>query len=109
MTEKEAQAKQLDSVTDRVEEQEVDLGKAQQAMNSLGGGAGVDSSQHIAVSAADVQVVCDELEVTEEVATKVLRQVAGVVPGLLPSNASEGVDHDVWVAAALRHLITEAP
>lgn len=105
MTEKEAQAKQLDSVTDRVEEQEVDLGKAQRAMNALdGGGSKAAAAAHgnsAVVSAADVQVVCDELEVSEEVATNVLRQVAG---GLASTE-----DHEVWVAAALRHLITEAP
>eukprot|EP00977_Amphora_coffeiformis_P022878 scaffold11716_cov165-Amphora_coffeaeformis.AAC.1 len=103
MTEKEAQAKQLDSVTDRVEEQEVDLGKAQMAMSSLGGVAADAALSAIAVSAADVQVICDELEVTEENATKVLRQVAAA--GIVPNTE----DHDVWVAAALRHLITEAP
>mgnify|MGYP005861101925 CR=1 FL=1 len=90
MTEKEAQAKHLD------------LGKAQMAMSSLGGAA-ADAADGIAVSAADVQVICDELEVTEEVATKVLRRVAAA--GIVPSTE----DHDVWVAAALRHLITESP
>ena len=102
MTEKEAEAKQLDSVTDRVEEQEVDLGKAQMAMHGLAGGA-ADATTAIAVSAADVQVICEELEVTEEIATKVLRQVAAA--GLVASTE----DHDGWVAAALRHLITEGP
>ena len=102
MTEKEAQAKQLDSVTDRVEEQEVDLGKAQMAMSALGGAA-ADGVEAVAVSAADVQVICDELEVSEEVATNVLRQVAAT--GLVSSTD----DHDVWVAAALRFLITQAP
>ena len=101
MTEKEAQAKQLDSVTDRVEEQEVDLAAAQQAMSSLGGAA-VDGAAAIDVNAADIQVICDELEVTEEVATKVLRQV--MAEGLVSAD-----DHEMWVAAALRHLITEAP
>ena len=103
MTEKEAQAKQLDSVTDRVEEQEVDLGKAQMAMSALGGAAANGHEAVAAVSAADVQVICDELEVTEEVATNVLRQVAA--SGL----ASNTDDHDAWVAAALRFLITQAP
>ena len=101
MTEKEVQAKQLDSVTDRVEEQEVDLGKAQMAMSSLGGAAADGAEANLAVSAADVQVICDELEVTEEEAAKVLRQVAAA--GLVASTE----DHDGWVAAALRHLITE--
>lgn len=104
MTEKEEQAKQLDSVTDRVEEQEVDLGKAQMAMSSLeGAGADAAALTAIAVSAADVQVICEEMEVTDDIATKVLRQVAAA--GMVPDTD----DHDVWVAAALRHLITEAP
>ena len=99
MTEKEAQAKQLDSVTDRVEEQEVDISKAQMAMSSLGGAAADGADASVAVSAADVQVICEELEVTEEVAAKVLRQV--VTAGMVASTE----DHDGWVAAALRHLI----
>jgi len=103
MTEIEAQAKQLDSVTDRVEEQEVDLGKAQMAMSSLGGASADAATAHIAVSAADVRVICDELEVTEDIATKVLRQVAAA--GIVPNTE----DHDAWVASALRHLITEEP
>lgn len=102
MTEKEAEAKQLDSVTDRVEEQEVDLGKARMAMSALGG-ASAHGEQAVAVSAADVRVICDELEVTEEVATSVLRQVAAT--GLVSSTD----DHDEWVAAALRFLVTQAP
>ena len=102
MTEKEAQAKQLDSVTDRVEEQEVDLGKAQMAMSALGGAAANGLEAVAAVSAADVQVICDELEVTEEAAQKVLQQVAAA--GLANLD-----DHDAWVAAALRFLITQEP
>jgi hypothetical protein len=40
MVELQEQAKQLDSVTDRVQEKEVDATKAQQAMSLLGGGGG---------------------------------------------------------------------
>jgi hypothetical protein len=116
MTEKEAEAKQLDSVTDRVAEQEVDLGKAQQAMSSLGGTATVATDQAdqavtspttvIQVSATDCQVLMDELEVSEDVAAKVLRQVAATAITTTGSSITD--DHEAWVAAALRYLIKEA-
>mmetsp|Transcript_8983 Transcript_8983/g.18648 ORF Transcript_8983/g.18648 Transcript_8983/m.18648 type:complete len:99 (-) Transcript_8983:121-417(-) len=97
MTEAENQAKQLDSVTDRVEEQEVDIAKAQQAMSALGAGAAESqaSDADVAVSADDVKIMCEELEVTEEMATKTLREVA--------RDTKEG---ESIVAAALRKLIT---
>ncbi|KAL7568670.1 hypothetical protein ACA910_021670 [Epithemia clementina (nom. ined.)] len=103
MTEAENQAKQLDSVTDRVEEQEVDLDKAQEAMTSLStpsGGkqaeAGGESQQ--VVSKEDVQIICDELEVTSEVASNALRQVL--------ARRGETKEGESLVAAALRKLIT---
>ena len=104
MTEKEAEAKQLDSVTDRVAEQEVDISKAQMAMSSLDGpsAAAAATTTAVTVSAADCKVIMDELEVTEDVAAKVLRHVASF-------SGVNTDDHDAWVAAALRHLITQAP
>ena len=99
MTEAENQAKQLDSVTDRVEEQEVDLTKAQEAMTALSAPSGekqsAEAEQAVVVSKEDVKVICDELEVTGEVASRTLREVA-----------RETKDGESLVAAALRKLIT---
>mmetsp|Transcript_21939 Transcript_21939/g.28409 ORF Transcript_21939/g.28409 Transcript_21939/m.28409 type:complete len:99 (+) Transcript_21939:191-487(+) len=97
MTEAENQAKQLDSVTDRVEEQEVDITKAHEAMTSLGAASAETqaSEADVAVSAEDIKIICDELEVTEEFATKTLREVA-----------RDTKDGESIVAATLRKLIT---
>ena len=98
MTEAENQAKQLDSVTDRVEEQEVDSTKAMNALGALATPAAHAQASNVAIAVApeDIQIICDELEVTEEVATRTLRQVA-------QENKQEG---ESMVAAALRKLIT---
>lgn len=97
MTEKEAQAKQLDSVTDNVEEQEVDTDRAKQAMSSLmtKKDSACDSSEQVAVSKEDVALIVSELEVSEEVAQKTLREVA--------AQLAEG---ESMVHAALRKLVT---
>ena len=99
MTEAENQAKQLDSVTDRVEEQEVDLTKAQEAMTALSTPSSekeaADSEQAFVVSKEDIKVICDELEVSGEVASRTLREVS-----------RETKDGESLVAAALRKLIT---
>jgi len=93
----EAEAKQLDSVTDVVKETEIDAGKAQQAIGLI---AEEKENDHkaaalaaVAVSKEDVALIVLELEVTEEVAERVLREVS--------LEAKEG---DV-VEAALRMLI----
>lgn len=94
----EDQAKQLDSVTDNVREHEVDSEKAQQAMSSLLSSKAADAAvehQAVAVSKADIDLIVQELEVSEETATRALREVA---PGL-----HEG---ESLVKAALRKLIT---
>ena len=98
MVEAEEQAKQLDSVTDRVQEQEVDEARAQQAMSALSAKKEDSASQaadQIAVSKHDVDLIVSELEVTEEVAQKTLREVA--------AHTKEG---DSLVVAALRKLVT---
>jgi len=96
MTEAEAQAKQLDSVTDRFEEQEVDVAKAQQAMNALmTKQESVAASEQVAVSKEDVALIVSELEVTDELAERTLREVA------LDVKEGESI-----VAAALRKLVT---
>ena len=99
MVEAQEQAKQLDSVTDRVQEQEVDEARAQQAMSALSAkkeDAAADSpTKAIAVSNQDVELIVSELEVTEELAQKTLREVA--------AHTKEG---DSLVVAALRKLVT---
>jgi NACalpha-BTF3-like transcription factor len=92
------QAKQLDSVTDFVQEQEVDDTRARQAMSALSTkneDSALNSTDNIAVSKEDVDLIVYELEVTEELAKKTLQEVAGGIP--------EG---DSLVAAALRKLVT---
>ena len=83
--EAQAQAKQLDSVTDVVQDTELDASKVQQAMASVGGGAsgmGVDSAAAAAsstfkVSKDHVKIIVDEFDgyFTEDQAEKVLRDV----------------------------------
>jgi NACalpha-BTF3-like transcription factor len=92
------QATQLDSVTDNVQEQELDATRAQQAMSALS-----DKNEDNASNAADifafakedVDLIVYELEVTEELAKQTLREVA--------SDIQEG---DSLVVAALRKLVT---
>jgi len=110
MVEAQEQAKQLDSVTDRVQEKEVDATKAQEAMTALstppggtsgggtapGGGVGAGSpGVAVALSRDDVDLIVSELEITEEAAETALREVAPTV--------KEG---ESLVVAALRKLVT---
>jgi NACalpha-BTF3-like transcription factor len=93
------QAKQLDSVTDNVKEAELDASKAQQAMSALSTAGQVSDDlasglAAVAVSKDDVALIVSELEVTEEVAERALREVA--------SEAEDGQ----MVVAALRRLVT---
>mmetsp|Transcript_26512 Transcript_26512/g.56813 ORF Transcript_26512/g.56813 Transcript_26512/m.56813 type:complete len:98 (-) Transcript_26512:97-390(-) len=76
----EAEAKQLDSVTDVVKEAEIDTAKAQEAIGLI---TAKKESDHkaaalaaITVSKEDVALIVSELEVTEEVAERVLREVS---------------------------------
>jgi NACalpha-BTF3-like transcription factor len=76
-----AQAAQLDSVTDRVTETELDASKAQEAMSALSTTNPEDDAKaaalaSVAVSKEDVALIVSEMEVTEEVAERVLREVA---------------------------------
>ena len=92
------QAKQLDSVTDRFQEQEVDATKAQQAMSALSSNnvdSAANAADHVAVSKEDVDLIVSELEVTEELAKKTLQEVA--------SSSKEGGS---LVEAALTKLVT---
>ena len=80
MTEAQNQAKQLDSVTDYAEEQEVDGLKAQQAMSALAPRAATSSTTAAkAVAPQDVALLVDQLEVTEETAIQALQKHGGVL------------------------------
>eukprot|EP00529_Nitzschia_sp_RCC80_P034458 CAMPEP_0113469662 /NCGR_PEP_ID=MMETSP0014_2-20120614/16020_1 /TAXON_ID=2857 /ORGANISM="Nitzschia sp." /LENGTH=107 /DNA_ID=CAMNT_0000362157 /DNA_START=187 /DNA_END=510 /DNA_ORIENTATION=+ /assembly_acc=CAM_ASM_000159 len=81
--EAQAQAKQLDSVTDVVQDTELDASKVQQAMASVGGGAGgggasaAAASSTFKVSKDHVKTIVDEFDgyFTEDQAEKMLRDV----------------------------------
>ena len=76
---KQDEAKQLDSVTDVVQEKELDASKAQEAMSALATSAASVKDLNAAaltVSKEDVAFIVDQLEVTEDVATKMLRDVS---------------------------------
>ena len=93
----EAEAKQLDSVTDEVKEAEIDASKAQRAMTALSTAKKENDDKAafaaLAVSKEDVALIVSELEVTEQVAEHALREVS--------LEAKEGS----VVEAALRLLI----
>mmetsp|Transcript_19819 Transcript_19819/g.24440 ORF Transcript_19819/g.24440 Transcript_19819/m.24440 type:complete len:105 (-) Transcript_19819:15-329(-) len=76
------EAKQLDSVTDRVQENEtLDSSKAKSAMAALTSNSTDDGAAHlkklakIKVSEEDVAIIVDELEESDETATRALREV----------------------------------
>ena len=75
--EAQAQAKQLDSVTDVVQDTELDASKVQQAMASVGGGVASAAavSSTFKVSKDHVKIIVDEFDgyFTEDQAEKVLR------------------------------------
>ncbi len=110
----EDEAKQLDSVTDRVQEKELDESRATQALGALSATASSSSSSGGGKSAAslssrsafvakkeDVGIIMDELQVTEEDAVAALRaEASGGLGG--DGNPPEGQQ---LVAAALRRLV----
>lgn len=75
------QAKQLDSVTDVVQEKELDESKAQEAMASLGVTKQQKSTAVAAptlqVSKEDVDLIMTQMEVTEDEAIRALRETSG--------------------------------
>jgi len=103
----EDEAKQLDSVTDRVQEKELDESRATQALGALStttssttsglAAASTSSINTIHVKKEDVDIIMEELEVTEDEAMAALRAELGVDANL------EGQE---LVAAALRRLVT---
>mmetsp|Transcript_11306 Transcript_11306/g.24870 ORF Transcript_11306/g.24870 Transcript_11306/m.24870 type:complete len:98 (+) Transcript_11306:90-383(+) len=92
----EDQGKQLDSVTDRVKEKELDVSRATQALGALSTTSTADASKTIAAKKEYVDVIVAELEVTEDEAAAALREAA-----------AEGgnVEGQQLVAAALRSLV----
>lgn len=95
-----AEAKQLDSVTDRVQEKELDESKANQAMAALTSSANKASAaknKQVAVLREDIDVIVEELEVTEDVAAEALRAAA------LEDGELKG---ESLIASALRRLVT---
>jgi NACalpha-BTF3-like transcription factor len=105
MVEAQAQAKQLDSVTDVVQEQEVDATRAQEAMSALSTNAedaALTEAQQAAANAVtqpDIDLMCSEMDISEELAIRTLREVAMEL-GLTKR------DGDALVVAALRKLVT---
>ena len=132
MVEAKAQAAQLDSVTDVVHEQEVDATRALQAMNAfLSDSSGTSSNntstagtsnaattsldsdleQKLTITAnvtaavirsEDVQLICSELDVTEEVATQALRDAANESGDAAVTDEKD----DALVILALRKLVS---
>lgn len=76
MTAKE-EAKQLDSVTDRVQDKEFDENLAKDAMSALRkqSESQAEQQQTVAVSKEDVDLIVDQLEVSRDEAEKALREV----------------------------------
>lgn len=72
------QAKQLDSVTDVVQEKELDTNKAAEAMASLSAAkqAAAATVPTIQVSKEDVNLIMTEMEVTEDEAVRALQKTA---------------------------------
>lgn len=103
MVEAQAQAKQLDSVTDRHQETEVDATRAQEAMGALSSAqsSGDHRNENVGslVVAEDVALICDELDVTEDVAKRALREAAAE----LGVTQREG---QALVIKALKKLVT---
>jgi|Transcript_7882 NACalpha-BTF3-like transcription factor len=76
------QAKQLDSVTDVVQEKELDQNKAQEAMASLAGAAKSQSTKTtptLQVSKEDVTLIMTQMEVSEDEAIRALQETAVVM------------------------------
>ena len=70
------EAKQLDSVTDRVQETELDESRSNQALSALNSAKPGPAASASSVKKEDVDVIVAELEVTEDEAAAALRRVA---------------------------------
>lgn len=91
------EAKQLDSVTDNVQAKEFDANIAKDAMASLQRQSADQAKQEksIAVSKEDVDLIVEQLEVSEEEAEKALREFS-----------AGGSDGKSAVHLALQKLVT---
>jgi NACalpha-BTF3-like transcription factor len=71
------EAKQLDSVTDRVQDKEFDENVAKDAMSALRKQSEnqAEQQQAVAVSKEDVDLIVEQLEVSREEAERALREV----------------------------------
>uniref|UniRef100_A0A7S3Q071 Nascent polypeptide-associated complex subunit alpha-like UBA domain-containing protein n=1 Tax=Chaetoceros debilis TaxID=122233 RepID=A0A7S3Q071_9STRA len=116
------EAKQLDSVTDRVTEEEstMDASAAKSKVLSLSSdvhtGKFMDSAAEeksksakkalaaIEVSKEDIDVLVEELEISEDVADKALREVLFEGGGIVTDGAGEGASPSP-LGEALRRLI----
>ena len=97
------EAQQLDSVTDLVQEREIDASKAKNAMSALLSSHTVDplhesglGKKKIEVSKEDIALIVFELEVSDDIAEKTLREV--MLEGSI-------TDREVVLEAALRKLV----
>lgn len=96
----EDQEKQLDSVTDNVQEQELDAIKAQEAMSALSDNQqqnSLSAADQIEVAKEDVDLIVSELEISEDLAERTLREVA--------IEMKDGDANVSMVVAALRRLV----
>ena len=103
MADKEEEGKQLDSVTDTVQENEVlDESRALGALSGLSSSKGTsdDASSKTAISVKqeDVDIIVAELEVTEDEAAAALREAAA-------EEGNDNIEGQQLVAAALRRLV----
>ena len=103
-------AKQLDSVTDRVQETELDSSKVRQAMAGVGSNEAAKSTKstltlaQIRVARDDINVLMEHFEVTEDQAIKALKECS-----LEIQQAGGSVEGDVVLAAALKKLLHALP
>lgn len=103
-TDEAKQAQQLDSVTDVVQEQDMDSAKAQQALqNAFSSSTSLQQEQasnnHDQTTTMKTQIdfIVQELEVTEEMAHTTLQQVM---------TTDSSLQGDALLTAALRKLVT---
>lgn len=80
------QSKALDSLTDHVEDRQLDSNRVQQAMASIAADAVADRNAQrlrekelasVKINAADVEVIANELELDKKVAERTLREHKG--------------------------------
>mmetsp|Transcript_15718 Transcript_15718/g.15855 ORF Transcript_15718/g.15855 Transcript_15718/m.15855 type:complete len:94 (-) Transcript_15718:245-526(-) len=85
MATRQEEAKGVDSVTDYVEEREdVDVGKATQGLSSLAAANASDASAPtIRISQEDITVLTEEIEVTKDVAERMLQAYGGSLKAAL--------------------------